>query len=132
MEWTEDPVSLDGTSSEDPDEDGLTYQWSAPGITFDDSTSVTPSATFPFGTTTVTLVVNDGTLDSESDTVDVTIEDTTDPTPSAALVPIDAEDDEGLFRVEFSCSDTCDENPEVTSATFNGVEMFDGDLVELE
>ena len=125
-------MNLDGTGSQNPDEDALTYQWSAPGITFDDPTSSTPSAFFPLGTITVTLVVNDGTVDSAPDTVDITVVDTTAPIVVAALVPVDVEDDEGLFRVEFSCTDTCDENPTITSATLNGVTVFDGDLVELE
>lgn len=72
-------VNLDGGGSSDPDEDGLIYSWSAAGITFDDAASETPSATFPLGSTEVTLVVNDGTVDSEADTVVITVEDTTAP-----------------------------------------------------
>jgi len=79
-------VTLNGTSSSDPDDDTLTFSWSAPGIVFDDPTSSTPSATFPLGSTTVTLVVNDGTVDSEPDTVTITVEDTTPPT---LTVPVD-------------------------------------------
>lgn len=40
---------------------------------------VSPTIKLPLGTTTVTLVVNDGTVDSEPDTVDITVEDTTIP-----------------------------------------------------
>ena len=42
------------------------------------------------------------------------------------------DDDKGLFRVEFSCGDTCDENPTITSATLNGVPVTNGQLVQLE
>ena len=58
--------------------------------------------------------------------------DTTPPTVTAALVPVDVEDDGGLFRVEFSCSDTCDQNPAITSATLNGVAVSNDQIVELE
>ena len=51
-------VSLDGSGSTDPDGDTLTFSWSDTGIIFDDATSPTPTATFPIGTTTVTLEVD--------------------------------------------------------------------------
>ncbi len=57
-------VKLDGTKSSDPDGDSLTYSWSALGITFDDSNSSTPTSNLPYGTTTVTLEVNDGKISS--------------------------------------------------------------------
>lgn len=80
-------VTLDGSGSYDPDEDLLSYLWSAPGISFDDPTSPTPVATFPLGTTTVTLIVNDGCVDSDSDKVDITVEDTTPPEISISISP---------------------------------------------
>ena len=63
----------------------------------------------------------------------VTIEDTTGPDVSASLVPVaeDDDDDENLFRVEFSASDVCDANPSV-SALLNGEPVTDGQLVKLE
>ena len=80
-------VTLNGTASSDPDDDPLTFSWSAPAISFDDPTSSTPTATFPLGTTTVTLIVNDGTVDSELDTVDITVQDTTPPEISISVSP---------------------------------------------
>jgi len=79
-------VMLDGTASSDPDMDPLTYQWSAPGITFDDPTSATPTAVFPLGTTTVTLIVSDG-QEEDSDELDVTVADTTPPELQVSLMP---------------------------------------------
>ena len=79
--------ALDGTGSYDPDGDPITYEWTAPGIAFDDPTSATPTATFPLGTTTVTLIVNDGMDDSAPDYVDITVVDTTPPTISVVLTP---------------------------------------------
>jgi hypothetical protein len=40
-------ATLNGSGSYDPDNDPITYFWSAPGIEFEDPTSVTPSASFP-------------------------------------------------------------------------------------
>jgi hypothetical protein len=70
-------VVLNGAASYDPDGDPLTYTW-----TWGDASMATGdvlTAVMPLGTTTVTLVVNDGIADSEPDTVDFTIVDTTDP-----------------------------------------------------
>ncbi len=72
-------VTLDGTGSSDPDGDPLTFSWSASGITFDDPTIPTPTGTFPLGTTTVTLTVTDPSGESDADSVDVTVVDTTPP-----------------------------------------------------
>lgn len=71
-------VILDGTGSSDPDPDCLTYLWTAPGVTFANETSPTPTGEFPLGTTTVTLTVSDG-IDEDTDTVDITIVDTIPP-----------------------------------------------------
>jgi hypothetical protein len=78
------PVTLDGTGSEDPNGDLLTFLWSAPGIVFDDPTSPTPTGAFPVGVTTVTLVVSDGEFE-DSDEVVITILDTTPPTITVEL-----------------------------------------------
>src|SRR4030095_16446074 len=72
-------VSLNGTGSSDADGDALTYTWSAPGITFSpDNHSATPTATFPIGSTVVTLTVSDG-IAEDSDQMTVQIVDTTPP-----------------------------------------------------
>jgi hypothetical protein len=78
-------VTLDGSGSSDPDEDDLTYTWTWDGGS---ATGVNPQVTFPLGTTTVTLVVNDGTVDSIPDTVDITVEDTTPPEINVKKDPI--------------------------------------------
>lgn len=59
-------VTLDGAASSDPEGDTLEFRWSAEGIGFDDNTSATPIATFPVGSTRVTLTVTDrcGAVDS--------------------------------------------------------------------
>ena len=70
-------VTVDGSGSYDPDNDSLTYSWTWDGGS---ATGVSPTVVLPLGTTTITLVVNDGKVDSDPDTVDITVVDTTPPT----------------------------------------------------
>ena len=68
-------VTLDGSGSSDPDDDTLTYTWIWDGGS---ATGVSPTETFPYGTTTVTLTVDDGEL-TDTNTVDIEVKDTTPP-----------------------------------------------------
>jgi len=53
--------------------------------------------------------------------------------PAIALVPAGkVDEDEGRFRIEFSCSDSGDANPTIASATLNGISVTDGQIVELK
>jgi len=63
-------VELDGSASSDPDPDPLTYTW-----TWDVGSirGVRPTIRLSLGTTTVTLVVNDGMVNSVPDTVDIKV-----------------------------------------------------------
>jgi len=99
----------------------------------DSNPSITNDAPsfFPLGTTIVTYTATDFSGNSASATQEVTVVDTTPPSVMAALVPVIDDDDEGLFRVEFSVTDICDENPVVT-ANINGIPVTNGQLVELE
>jgi len=63
-------VILNGSGSSDADDDSLTYNWSWDGET---AHGVSPTISLPRGTTTFTLVVNDGTEDSAPDTVEITV-----------------------------------------------------------
>lgn len=71
-----DLVTLDGSASTDPDSDPLQYRWSfvsrpsGSGATLHDENTPTPSFTVDrAGDFVVQLIVNDGALDSEPDTV---------------------------------------------------------------
>ena len=88
-----DSVTLNGAGSSDPDGDSLTYSWSltAPaGSSAALSNSAAVSPTFVAdvaGDYTVELIVNDGSLDSVPDSVDVT---------AAQAVQVSAQDDTAL------------------------------------
>lgn len=74
-------ATLDGTGSSDPDGDPLTYMWAGP---FEGSPVHGANPTVQLvpgccGSYEITLVVNDGHLDSASDTVQITVQDTTPP-----------------------------------------------------
>ena len=67
-------VTLDGSDSNDPENDALTYTWS---YTIDgqvyEANGVKPSLTLSAGAHTITLVVNDGEFNSACDDVNVTV-----------------------------------------------------------
>ena len=70
-------VMLDGNGSTDPDNDALTYKWTAPeGITLSSTNIARPTFVVPYDgreTLTFSLVVNDGVTDSEPDDVIVRV-----------------------------------------------------------
>ena len=118
------PATLDGLGSTvdgldaalDPD---VTFAWSATGVTFDDPTIATPSATFPLGVTTVTLTVThtDPTTLVElsaQDTVDISVADTVPPTLSLVTNPVTLwPPNHKLRHVELLVlvTDACDSEP---------------------
>ena len=101
-------VTLDGSASTDPDSDPLTYSWTWSGGS---ATGVSPSASFPLGTTAVTLTVDDGQGHTATAGTVVTVEDTTAPTVSAGLdVTLEATSLSGAgydVSAQASASDTC-------------------------
>lgn len=85
-------VQLDGSGSQDPDADLLTFQWTqvaGPRVPLNDAAARQPTFTAPAVspggvTLTFALTVHDGELPSAPDTVTITVRDLNDP-PTCAL-----------------------------------------------
>jgi probable HAF family extracellular repeat protein len=67
-------VTLDGSDSNDPDGDALTYKWTwvVDANTYE-ANGVSPTIELPVGVHTIQLVVNDGVVDSLPDEVNITV-----------------------------------------------------------
>ncbi|MEW6683698.1 MAG: kelch repeat-containing protein [Nitrospirota bacterium] len=70
-------VTLDGSGSTDPDGDSLSYSWAEAGDVV--ATGSTPTVPFSLGSHTITLTVADPTGATGTDTVVITVRDTTPP-----------------------------------------------------
>jgi len=104
-------VTLDGSGSTDDGQiSPLTYTWTWDGGSAE---GMNPVVTLPSGTTTVTLTVFDGEL-SSTDTVDITVKDTTAPTITASGEPVVLWPPEHKYETVsisdfgISVTDTCD------------------------
>lgn len=124
-------VQLDGSGSYDPDGDPLQYKWSWPGGV---AMGVSPTIVLPLGTTTVTLSVSDGDHVG-TDTVNITVVDTTPPTitsisasPNVLWPPNHKMVD---VTITTRCIDICDPHPicRIVGVTSNEPEngLGDGD-----
>jgi len=67
-------VNLDGSASYDDDNDPLTYKWSwiIDANTYD-TNGVKPTIELPVGQHVISLIVNDGRIDSEPNEVNITV-----------------------------------------------------------
>lgn len=77
-------ATLDGSASSDPDDNPLTYAWT--GV-FGAASGVSPVVFLPTGDSVITLVVNDGQVTSQPDTMNIAVEDTTPPEISLSCSP---------------------------------------------
>ncbi|MCH8003942.1 MAG: S8 family serine peptidase [Nanoarchaeota archaeon] len=116
-EGTEDiDVVFNGSGSSDPDGDALTYNWDfGDGST---GTGVNPSHAYTAGGTyTVTLIVNDGKVDSEPSTTTATITEVND-APVADAGPdqtVTDSDDDGVEDVILDGSGSSDPDGSIVS-----------------
>ncbi|MFX0205574.1 MAG: PKD domain-containing protein, partial [Candidatus Hodarchaeota archaeon] len=116
-------VTLDGSGSYDLDGDPLTYTWTWTGGS---ATGVNPTAVFPYGTTTVTLTVYDGMF-YDSDTVDISVVDTTPPEITVIDEPIVLWPPNHKYHTitisdfVISVSDICDPGVDITSVVITSV-----------
>ena len=113
------------------------------------------SGTCALGTTTINFSATDAAGHTGTASSSITVEDNTAPVVTAALIPVlcpnddrgsdddsgSSDDDDspcgvgkknGVFQVSFSCSDACDDDPQVTSTAINGIVVTDGQIVKLQ
>ena len=120
-------VILDGSGSSDLDKDSLTYSWFWSDGT---ASGVEPTVSLPLGTTTITLVVNDGTVDSDPDTVSITVEDITPPDITVSVTPATGPYyyTTDTVSITYTVSDICDASPTVDSITITNNGVMTGDI----
>jgi len=112
-------VTLNGTNSSDPDGDPLSYTWSG---SFGTVTGATPTVTLPLGTNTVSLIVNDGTVDSSPATTSVTVQDTTNPTISGPpSITVSTDPSQATAVVSFASPTATDNSGSATITQTSGL-----------
>jgi hypothetical protein len=132
--------TVDGVRMDDPSNPyaaDVTYLWEALDVDFDDETSPTPMGDFPVGLTTVTLNFSyidpaSGLATVSTDTMDVSIGDTTPPTVAGAADPAVLWPPNHKLRqvdVDLIVLDSCDPDPTVllTSLVSNEPDNDTGD-----
>jgi hypothetical protein len=111
-------VTLDGSGSFDPEGSPLTsyiWTWSLDGNPFS-ATGVTPTIQLPLGTHTITLVVSDGIMSSEPDTINITVVDSTSPNINVSVAPNTLWSPNHKMEpvtANVSVSDNCDPSPDI-------------------
>jgi len=135
-------VTLEATSS-----NGADYDVSVQASASDTCCSVTLTAptlaTYPLGSSTVTVSVVDCAGNPASDQVVVNVVDSTPPVLTADLTPVSQgddgakDDDEGRFRVQFAATDIADANPTITAVLIisgyaTPVAVSNGQVIEFE
>jgi hypothetical protein len=106
-------VTLDGSGSSDDDGDLLGFNWTWKGGS---ATGDNPTIQLPLGTHIITLFLDDGKGGTDSDTVNVTVIDTTPPQFSVSVSPDTLRPPNHKMvevNVDVSVSDNCDPDPDI-------------------
>ena len=123
-------ITLDGSGSYDADGDTLTFTWTGPFVG-SPAHGATPTVTLEDGCPgeyVITLVVNDGTEDSEPDEVGITVDDTTPPEFSFSVTPTMLwPPNKKMVKItpSWTLSDDCDSTPDVMLASIAMCEADD-------
>jgi hypothetical protein len=112
-------VTLDGSGSYDADGDPLTFTWTGP-FAESPANGAAPTVTLEDGCPgeyVITLIVNDGTEDSEPNEVVITVVDTTPPEFSFSVSPtVLWPPNKKMIKItpSWTLSDNCDTTPDVS------------------
>jgi hypothetical protein len=119
-------VTLNGSGSYDPDSDELTFTWTG---SFGELIGEVVEQVLPLGTHSITLTVADNKGGSASDTVIVTVRDTTPPSLVVTLSPDMLWPPNHELRqiiANISENDICDPNPMVNLSSISSNEPDNG------
>jgi hypothetical protein len=127
------PIALNGLGSSIGD--GLSYRWTAPGVTFNDPTSLTPIGLFPVGNTVATLTVTFTTNPPTDppaiavDSVFVSVDDLTPPIVYAVPDPATLWPPNHKLHdvhVDLLVFDSCDATPDLELVSISSNEDDNG------
>jgi FG-GAP repeat len=121
-------IVLDGSGSTDPDGDALSYEW-RDGTNAVVATTAVVTVSVPLGSEVFTLTVADGKGELDSDTVTVTVQDTTAPSLSVSLSPsVLWPPNHKLAPVaaQVTVTDACDPAPQVVLVSITSNESDNG------
>ena len=116
-------AAMDGSASDDPDGDPMTFTWTGPDAF---ASGATTQLTLPVGTHVVTLTVDDGRGGTAKDTVRITVLPTADSTPPTLAahpnlsVPATGAAGALVTYTNPAASDAVDPNPVVTCLPATG------------
>jgi hypothetical protein len=120
-------ATLDGSGSDDPDGDPLSYSWEGP---FGSASGPRVRVALPLGHSDVVLRVRDAFGGEAADTLSLQVVDSTPPAAMASLAPAASAAARGAFEVRYACRDVCDGAP-LASASFAGRPVENGELVRM-